>query len=275
MQNGQFPPSRKQSGAREAGSAREAGGARGGEREGAGWGARDERRDLHRGRARRTSRPAPTKPDSDGGGDHTNGAGRIQKRDHQLPRPLRRRGAYRPRGDKAAGEKPADTKTYMYSTDSLATRTRGARCASGIRYAHEDEAEDDEPADPATRSISSSHHQIKPRRTNQPASKPGYLPAPARCHLGLNSARVNTTASESAPTRPAQLSRSRSRPRGDREDPAQQKQPRHQRRSGDHRHQRRDRLPSHTRRPNVSLSLSLSLSLSSVATRGQGTLSPG
>ena len=149
----------------------------------------------------------------------------------------------------------------MYSTDSLATITRGARCASGIRYAHgarcargiryahEDEAEDDEPADPATRSISSSHHQIKPRRTNQPASKPGYLPAPARCHLGLNSARVITTASEPAPTRPAQLSRSRSRPRGDREDPAQQKQPRRQRRSGDHRHQRRDRLPEHILQP--------------------------
>ena len=144
--------------------------------------------------------------------------------------------------------------TYMrasqaHNTVSLATRARSARYARGIRYAHEDEAEDDEPADPATRSISSSHHQIKPRRTNQPASKPAYLPAPARCHLGLNSARVITTASEPAPTRPAQLSRSRSRPREDREDPAQQKQLRRQRRSGDHRHQCRDRLPEHIHRP--------------------------
>ena len=101
----------------------------------------------------------------------------------------------------------------------------------------------------STRSISSSHRQTKPRRTKQPASKPAYPPDPARCHLGLNSARVITTASEPAPTRPAQLSRSRSRPRGDREDPAQQKQLRRQRRSGDHRHQRRDHLPEHIHHP--------------------------
>ena len=161
----------------------------------------------------------------------------------------------------------------MNSTASRASLARGARCARGSRYARA-----------STRSTPRLHardqeheeHQKQPpsRRTKQPASKPAYPPDPARCHLGLNSARVITTASEPAPTRPAQLSRSRSRPRGDREDPAQQKQPRCQRRSGDHRHQRRDRLPKHILQPQ-NVSLSLSLSLSSVAMRGQGTPSPG
>ena len=167
----------------------------------------------------------------------------------------------------------------MNSTASRASPARGAPLAALAALATLEHRPNLHPGytpeTKSTRSISSSHRQTKPRRTKQPASKPAYPPDPARCHLGLNSARVITTASEPAPTRPAQLSRSRSRPRGDREDPAQQKQPRRQRRSGDHRHQRRDRLPEHIRRPNVSLSLSLSLSLSSVAKWGQGTLSLG
>ena len=180
----------------------------------------------------------------------------------QPPRPPRRRGACCAREDKEADETPADAQHGLARCASSERSLRERHSLRSWRSLRErpslhsdDKAHDEKLADPETRSISSSHHQIKPRRTNQPASKPAYLPAPARCHLGLNSARVITTASEPAPTRPAPLSRSRSRPRGDREDPAQQKQLRRQRRSGDHRHQRRDRLPEHIRRPNVSLSL--------------------
>ena len=259
MQNGQFPPSRKQSGAREAGSAR-----------------RREARGAGGGKARAGAHEMSVEISIAGEPD-----------EHRAPRAhqagQRRGGRPHQRGGQNSKARPPTAAPTTTTRRLLTTRRQGggrearrhqdvhvqhglARYANSRRSLRErhslrswrslrerpslhpdDKAHDEKLADPETRSISSSHHQIKPRRTNQPASKPAYPPAPARCHLGLNSARVITTASEPAPTRPAQLSRSRSRPRGDRGDSAQQQQQqlRHQRRPSPP----TPRSPTHTRHP--------------------------
>ena len=60
----------------------------------------------------------------------------------------------------------AGSKYYMrasqaHSTASLATRARSARYARGIRCAHGDEAEGDEPADPETRRTRGGHRRSR------------------------------------------------------------------------------------------------------------------
>ena len=72
-------------------------------------------------------------------GDHTDRGGQNSKARPPTAAPTTTTRRLPPREDKVADEQPADTQTY--STDSLATRTRGiryahgARCASGLRCA--------------------------------------------------------------------------------------------------------------------------------------------